>query len=94
MSKTFRLVIVTPEKTVYDSQVRSIVAPGELGYLGVLVDHAPLITSLKTGKLEVTDPSGTKTTTNLSGGFMEVLKNTVTILADSIEPITLPVHTH
>ncbi len=94
MSKTFRLVIVTPEKTVYDSQVSSIVAPGELGYLGVLANHAPLITSLKAGKLEVTDPSDTKTSINLSGGFMEVVKNTVTILADSVEPLSVPTHTH
>ncbi|MBI5194225.1 MAG: ATP synthase F1 subunit epsilon [Nitrospirae bacterium] len=80
----FKLIIITPEKIAYEAEVTSIIAPGDLGYLGVLADHAPLITSLKTGKLEITDASGSKTTMTLNGGFLEVLKNNVTILADSI----------
>ena len=83
MAKNYRLVIVTPEKTIYDGDVTSIIAPGELGYLGVLADHAPLITSLKHGNLEVTDSSGAKNTMMISGGFLEVVKNTATILVDS-----------
>lgn len=84
MAKKFRLLIITPEKTVYDSEINSIIAPGDLGYLGVLADHAPLITSLKQGRLEITDQNGIKSTMAISGGLMEVLKNTVTILADSV----------
>lgn len=84
MAKSFHLTIVTPEKTVYDAEVTSIIAPGDLGYLGVLADHAPLITSLKTGNLEITDQGGVKSAMTISGGFMEVQKNIVTILADSI----------
>lgn len=84
MAKSFKLIIITTEKTVYDAEVTSIIAPGDLGYLGVLADHAPLITSLKSGNLEITDSHGSKNTMILSGGFMEVLKNTVTILADAI----------
>lgn len=84
MAKNFKLMIIGPEKVVYDSEVTSIVAPGDLGYLGILADHAPLITSLTTGNLEITDAHGSKTTMILSGGFMEVLKNNVTILADAI----------
>jgi F-type H+-transporting ATPase subunit epsilon len=83
MAKSFKLIIVTPEKKIYDGEVTSIIAPGDLGYLGVLADHAPLITSLKQGNLEITDPSGEKNTMVITGGFMEVVKNTVTILADS-----------
>lgn len=84
MAKSFRLLIITPEKTVYDTEVTAIIAPGDLGYLGVLADHAPLITSLKSGYLEITDQNHVKNRMTLHGGFMEVLKNTVTILADSI----------
>ena len=84
MAKNFKLLIITPEKPVYDAEVTSIIAPGDLGYLGVLVDHAPLITSLKSGNLEITDQNGVKSTMIVSGGFMEVQNNTVTILADSI----------
>ena len=84
MAKNFGLLILTPEKPVYDAEVSSSIAPGDVGCLGVLVDHAPLMTSLKSGKLEITDQNGAKSTMTLSGGFMEVLKNTVTVLADSI----------
>ena len=84
MAKNFRLLIITPEKTFYDAEVSSIIAPGDVGYLGVLTDHAPLITSLKSGNLEITGQNGVKSTMTISSGFMEVLKNTVTVLADSI----------
>ncbi len=84
MSKNFKLTIVTPEKIIYDGEVSSIVAPGDAGYLGILADHAPIITSLTTGKLEVTDPNGARNIMRISGGFMEVVKNTATILIDSI----------
>ena len=83
MAKGFKLIIVTPEKKIYEGEVTSVIAPGDLGYLGILADHAPLITSLKQGNLEITDPSGAKNTMVITGGFMEVVKNTVTILADS-----------
>lgn len=84
MAKSFRLLIITPERTVQESDVTSIMAPGDLGYLGVLADHTPLITTLKQGYLEITDPNGVKSRMTLSGGIMEVFKNTVTILTDSI----------
>ncbi|HBI25041.1 MAG TPA: ATP synthase F1 subunit epsilon [Nitrospiraceae bacterium] len=84
MAKNFKLVIITMEKTVYDSEVIYIIAPGDIGYLGVLPDHAPLITSLRTGNLDITDQNGAKSRMIINGGFMEVLNNTVTILADSI----------
>ncbi len=83
MAKNFKLVIVTPEKILFDGEVSSIVAPGDLGYLGILADHAPIITSLTKGNLEITDPDGTKNTMVISGGFMEVVKNTATILVES-----------
>ncbi len=42
----FKLSVVTPEKVVFEKDVTSIVAPGMIGYLGVLTNHAPLITCL------------------------------------------------
>lgn len=81
----YRLVIVTPEKKFYEDEVNSLIAPGSLGYLGVLTDHAPLITELVPGKLTVKDAKGQEKIFAISGGFLEVLKNDVTILADSIE---------
>ncbi len=81
----YKLAIVTPEKRFYEDEVSSIIAPGSLGYLGILTDHAPLITELVSGKLTVKDSKGQEKIFAISGGFLEVLRNTVTILADSIE---------
>lgn len=81
----YKLVIVTPEKKFYEDEANSLIAPGSLGYLGVLTDHAPLITELVPGKLTVKDVKGQEKIFAISGGFLEVLKNNVTILADSIE---------
>jgi F-type H+-transporting ATPase subunit epsilon len=83
----FKLSVVTPEKPLIDQEARSIIAPGSEGYLGILTDHAPLITALIPGKLTVTDLSNKELFYALSGGFLEVSHNIVTILADAIEPV-------
>ncbi len=85
MEKLFQVSIVTPEKAVYDGKVSSLIAPGELGYLGVLANHAPLITNLVPGKISLRDSSEKLTTIDSKGkGFLEVLNNKVTLLLDSI----------
>jgi F-type H+-transporting ATPase subunit epsilon len=81
----YLLTIVTPEKIFYEDEVTSLIAPGSEGYLGILTDHAPLITGLVPGKLTVKDENNQEVHFAISGGFMEVFKNQVTILADSIE---------
>ena len=81
----YSLSIVTPEEIFYENEVTSLIAPGSEGYLGVLTNHAPLITGLVPGKLTVKDTDNQEVNFATSGGFMEVLKNQVTILADSIE---------
>jgi F-type H+-transporting ATPase subunit epsilon len=81
----YLLNIVTPEEIFYEGEVTSLIAPGSEGYLGVLTDHAPLITGLVPGKLTVKDESNQELDFAISAGFMEVFKNQVTILADSIE---------
>jgi F-type H+-transporting ATPase subunit epsilon len=81
----YLLTIVTSEKIFYEDEVSSLIAPGSEGYLGVLTNHAPLITGLVPGKLTVKDENNQEVNFAVSGGFMEVFKNQVTILADSIE---------
>jgi F-type H+-transporting ATPase subunit epsilon len=81
----FRLSVVTPEKVAFEEDVTSIVAPGIVGYLGVLTNHAPLITPLIPGRLEVKDSSNQRSEYFISGGFLEVSKNVATILADAVE---------
>ncbi|TMQ52886.1 MAG: ATP synthase F1 subunit epsilon [Candidatus Eisenbacteria bacterium] len=80
---TFLLRLVTPQKLLLEAEVASLQVPGSEGYLGVLAHHAPLITALKEGKLEVQDPSGRVTAYHVTGGFLEVSDNHATVLADS-----------
>ena len=81
----FRLSIVTPEKVFYDSDILSLIAPGSEGYLGVLSEHAALITALRPGKIEFRDAGGTEFVVAVSNGFLEVSNNVATILADAVE---------
>ena len=84
MAETFHLSLLTPERSFLETEVTSIVAPGSEGYLGVLANHAPLITALVPGKLTVKDAHAEKIFA-ISGGFLEVSDNRATILADAIE---------
>ena len=79
-----RLEIVTAERQVYSEDVDVIVAPGIDGELGILPRHAPLLTVLKPGEIMVRK-EGEESTIAVSGGFLEVLGEKVTILADTAE---------
>lgn len=79
-----KLEIVTAERVVYSEDVAALVAPGELGELGVLPSHAPLLTTLAPGEIMVRKDGG-ETYMAVSGGFMEVIGDKVTILADTAE---------
>jgi F-type H+-transporting ATPase subunit epsilon len=79
-----RLEIVTAERVVYSEDVSILVAPGIDGELGILPRHAPLLTVLKPGEIRVVE-DGEDVYMAVSGGFMEVLGNKVTILADAAE---------
>ena len=81
---TMRLEIVTAEQVVYSEDVNSVLAPGTDGELGILPNHSPLLTTLKPGGIRV-DKDGDEIYMAISGGFMEVLGNKVTILADTAE---------
>jgi F-type H+-transporting ATPase subunit epsilon len=81
----FRLAIVTPERVHFDGEIKSLVAPGTEGYLGVLSQHAPLITALKPGKIEFRDAQDVVHVMAVSGGFLEVSNNLATVLAEAVE---------
>lgn len=79
-----KLEIVTPEKKVVDAEVDSITVPTANGEIGILQNHAPLISTLKSGILSYT-ASGKTEKLMISGGFVEVGVNVVSVLADVAE---------
>ena len=84
MATDMRLEIVTAERMVYSEDVSVLVAPGVEGQLGILPHHAPLLTMLRPGEIKIVR-NEEQTFMAVSGGFLEVLGNRVTILADTAE---------
>lgn len=82
MANTIHCDIVSAEEEIFSGPVEMVVATGDLGDLGVGHGHAPLLTGLKPGPVELI--IGTeKQVFYVSGGFLEVQPSTVTILADT-----------
>ena len=79
-----RLSIMTPERRVYSEEVDVVIVPGVEGQLGILPNHAPMLTALTCGELRVRQGDEEEIFA-ISGGFMEVQSDRVTILANTAE---------
>lgn len=86
----FRLRIISRAKIEFDSDIESLVAPGEDGYLGVLADHMALLTTLGPGIISLRVPGGKQLLPRyaITEGFLEVHRNHVTILVPSLQELT------
>lgn len=85
MAITTHLDIVSAEKEIFSGVVEMVVATGELGELGIVPGHAPLLAVLKPGEVRVTLQGGKKEVFYISGGMLEVQPFYVTVLADTAE---------
>lgn len=85
MAITTHLDIVSAEREIFSGLAEMVVATGELGEIGIVPGHAPLLTILKPGEIRVTLPEGTEVIYYVSGGMLEVQPYYVTVLADSVE---------
>ena len=83
----FALEVVTPERVAYSGQVASLQAPGSEGSFGVLAGHIPLLTSLQIGRLRFVEEGGTEVQMAISGGFVEVGREQVAVLAETAERV-------
>ena len=79
-----KLEIVTPERKVFDAAVDTVTVPTASGEAGILPNHAPLVSALKPGILIYTN-GGSVERVAVSGGFVEVSDNKVSVLADEAE---------
>ena len=81
--------LVTPEKLVRSEEVHMVVVPGSEGEFGVMVGHAPVMTTLRDGELAVYRTAGaTPERIAVSGGFAEVSDKGLTVLAESASEAT------
>ncbi len=80
---TIRCDIVSAEAEIYHGEATLVVASGTMGELGIAPRHAPLITRLKPGQVEVVQPDGQRLSFYVSGGILEVQPQVVTVLADT-----------
>jgi F-type H+-transporting ATPase subunit epsilon len=84
MAETLQLEVVTPERKVLSEPVSSVTVPGRNGEMQILPGHAALISELKTGVLSYTE-AGTAFQLHVSGGFVEVNHDRVSVLAEIAE---------
>ncbi len=83
MAMTIHCDIVSAEAQIYSGLVELLVATGAEGELGICYGHAPLLTSLVPGPVRVVEQGGEEQVFYASGGFLEVQRDVVTILADT-----------
>jgi len=84
---TVKVLVATAEREVYRGEAEKLVAPGAAGELGILPRHAPLLSELTVGELRITNGENVDEVF-ISGGYMEVQPDVITVLADTAERAT------
>lgn len=85
MTDLMEVSLLSPQKPYGNFSAKYVQVPGKSGYLGVGPTHAPFISELKPGHIQVVDGSGVDYLYFVSGGFIEILQSQVTIFADTFE---------
>ncbi|HEX7403906.1 MAG TPA: F0F1 ATP synthase subunit epsilon [Usitatibacter sp.] len=83
MAKTLHVDIVSAEQQIFSGPAEMVIAPGEAGELGILPEHAPLLTRIKPGTVRILQAGAEEEVIYVSGGMMEVQPDRVTVLADT-----------
>ncbi|ESQ81069.1 ATP synthase F1 subunit epsilon [Asticcacaulis sp. BYS171W] len=91
MAEKLHVSLVTPEKELFSGDVDQVIAPGSEGEFGVLVNHAPFMTTLAEGMVTILD-GDKKRMYQVRGGFADVNAEGMTILAESAEEYVETVH--
>jgi len=83
MAMTMHINIVSAESEIYSGTVTQVFAPAEMGEVGVLPRHAPMLSTLKPGVVRVISQEGEEQSFYVSGGILEIQPHVVTILSDT-----------
>ncbi|MHB0888372.1 F0F1 ATP synthase subunit epsilon [Acidithiobacillus sp.] len=84
MAMTIDVQVVSTEGSIYDGVADMVIAPGEMGELGILPQHAPLLTRLRPGELRILHGAETEYLF-INGGILEIQPDRITVLADGAE---------
>lgn len=79
-----KIEIITPDKKIFEGEIKSVRVPGKKGSFQVLNDHAPIISTLESGLIRMVDQANNEVTYEISGGVIEVKANKIILLADSV----------
>ena len=80
-----KIEIITPDRKIFEGDIKSIRVPGKKGSFQVLKDHAPIISTLDNGPVIIIDPDGSETIYEINGGVIEVKQNRIILLAESVQ---------
>jgi len=83
MAMTVHVDIVSAEAEIFSGLVEMVFAPGEMGELGIMPRHTPLLTKLKPGEIRLILPGDEEETFYVSGGMLEIQPNSITVLSDT-----------
>ena len=79
-----KIEIITPDKKIFEGEIKSVRVPGRKGSFQVLKDHAPIISTLEKGPVIMVDHDSKETRYEISGGVIEVKTNKIILLVDSL----------
>jgi len=86
MAKSFKVMIVTPDKTAYEGDAIAATIPGLAGYLGVWANHAPLVAAVAPGLVQLKiNEAGSEKYFSVGTGFVEISDNVVNLMTDTCE---------
>jgi F-type H+-transporting ATPase subunit epsilon len=80
-----KIEIITPDKKIYEGEIKSVRVPGKKGSFQVLKDHAPIISTLDSGAVRMIDEENNELIYEIGGGIIEVKANKIILLADSVK---------
>ena len=79
------ITVLTPDKEIFKGEITSVKVPGTGGQFQVLKNHAPIVSSLSNGKIAIVKADGGKLNFSIEKGFIEVLKNEVSLLVQGVK---------
>ncbi len=85
MAELLNVRVLSPSAILFDGEAKEVSVPTKLGYIGIRYNHSALVSGLGVGRLDI--PGAEERSYFISGGYLEVSENTVTILVDVIEEI-------